>query len=128
MVGYHCLKEISVERFLFRVGRWFLDTCSFKKQNLFHTYTPFRTKFSKTLHTLLRIEARVKLKFQTKNFFKPTSTKKTILKTIEQVPKSLWITTDRKGANTFPFYNLPLEPEKYLEKGIFLCFFPFRVG
>ena len=41
----------------------------------------------------------------------------------KQVPKSPWITTDRKGANTFPFYNLPLEPEKYLEKGIFCAFF-----
>ena len=29
---------------------------------------------------------------------------------------------DRKGANTFPFYNLPPEPEKHLEKE-FCCAF-----
>ena len=40
----------------------------------------------------------------------------------EQVPKSPWIITDKKGANTFPFYNLPPEPEKHLEKE-FLCAF-----
>ena len=45
----------------------------------------------------------------------------------KQVTKSPWITMDRKGANTFPFYNLPIEPEKYLEKGIFLCFCPFHL-
>ena len=29
---------------------------------------------------------------------------------------------DRKGANTFPFYNLPPEPEKHLEKEFFCAF------
>ena len=29
---------------------------------------------------------------------------------------------DRKGANTFPFYNLPPEPEKNLEKEFFCAF------
>ena len=84
--------------------------------------TPFKQSFQKILHILLRTETRVKSKFSNKNFFKPTSTKKTILKTFEQVPKSLWITTDRKGANTFPFYNLPPEPEKHPEKEYFCAF------
>ena len=30
----------------------------------------------------------------------------------KQVTKSPWITMDRKGANTFPFYNLLPEPKK----------------
>ena len=106
----------------FRVGRWFLDTCSFKTKQFFYTYT-FRTKFSKTLHTLLRTEARVKSKFPTKTFSNPQAQRKQLLKTIEQVPKSPWITTDRKGANTFPFYNLPPEPEKHLEKRKFSMLF-----
>ena len=56
--------------------------------------------------------------FQTNFFQNPqTQEKQTIFwKHSEQVPKSPWITTDRKGANTFPFYNLPLETEKHLEK------------
>ena len=29
---------------------------------------------------------------------------------------------DRKGANTFPFYNLPPEPEKHVEKEFFCDF------
>ena len=29
---------------------------------------------------------------------------------------------DRKDDNTFPFYNLPPEPEKYLEKEFFCAF------
>ena len=33
---------------------------------------------------------------------------------------------DRKGANTFPFYNLP-PALKISKKGIFLCFFPFQL-
>ena len=70
------------------------------------------------------IYPRVKLKFQNKNFFKPTSTKKAILKTFEHVPKSPWITTERNGANTFPFYNLPPVLKNILEKG-FSVLFPF---
>ena len=44
----------------------------------------------------------------------------------EQVPKSPWKNTDRKGANTFPFYNLPPVLKNILEKGFFLFFFLFR--
>ena len=29
-----------------------------------------------------------------------------------EVTKSPWKTMDEKGANTFPFHNLPPEPEK----------------
>ena len=42
----------------------------------------------------------------------------------EQVPKSPWKTLDRKGANTFPFYNLPLVL-RISRKRIFLYFVLF---
>ena len=38
--------------------------------------------------------------------------------------KSLWITTDEKGANTFPFHNLPPKLKKIL-KSSFMFFSPF---
>ena len=60
--------------------------------------------------------------FQTKTSSNPQAQRKEILKTYEQVPKSPWITTDRKGANTHPFYNLPPDPEKYLKKEFFCAF------
>ena len=63
---------------------------------------------------------KIKAEVIIKNFFKPTSTKKAFLKTIEQVPKSPWITTDRKGANTFPFYNLPPEPRNISKRNFFV--------
>ena len=94
----------------------------FQKTKTFHTYT-FRTKFSKTLHTLLRTEARVKSKFQNKNFFQTHKHKENNFENNEQVPKSPWITTDRKGANTFPFYNLPPVLRSISKKEFFCAFF-----
>ena len=44
-----------------------------------------------------------------------------------QVTKSPWITMDEKGANTFPFHNLPPEPTKHLKR-FFLCFLTFPLG
>ena len=40
----------------------------------------------------------------------------------EQVSKSPWITMDRKGANTFPFYKSTARTERHLEKE-FCCAF-----
>ena len=42
----------------------------------------------------------------------------------EQVPKSPWKTMDRKGANTFPFYNLP-PVLRNISKKVFSVLFPF---
>ena len=42
----------------------------------------------------------------------------------KQVTKSPWITMDRKGANTFPFYNLLPEPKKTSQR-FFLFFLTF---
>ena len=42
----------------------------------------------------------------------------------EQVPKSSWKTMDGKGANTFPFHNLPPILKNY-KKGLFCSFHPF---
>ena len=42
----------------------------------------------------------------------------------EQVPKSSWKNKDRKGANTFPFYNLP-PVLRISRKKIFSVLFPF---
>ena len=43
---------------------------------------------------------------------------------LKQVTKSPWITMDEKGANTFPFHNLPPEPTKTSQR-FFLCFLTF---
>ena len=43
---------------------------------------------------------------------------------IYQVTKSPWKTIDKKGANTFPFHNLPSELKKQSQRS-FLCFFTF---
>ena len=43
---------------------------------------------------------------------------------MSKVPKSLWITTNRKGANTFPFYNLP-PVLRNISKKVFSVIFPF---
>ena len=52
-----------------------------------------------------------------KNFYTYTSISKHFQKTksfayVQKVTKSPWKTMDEKGANTFPFHNLPPEPEK----------------
>ena len=54
----------------------------------------------------MRTEARVKSKLKQKKI-QTHKHKENNFENNEQVPKSPWITTDRKGANTFPFYNLP---------------------
>ena len=67
------------------------------------------------------------------NIFKPTHTKhhfkqlKTQGKWSKQVTKSPWITMDRKGANTFPFYNLLPEPKKTSQK-VFAVLFNLSLG
>ena len=42
---------------------------------------------------------------------------------MSKVPKSTWKTTDRKGANTFPFYNLPPPYSEISQKKEFFCAF-----
>ena len=42
----------------------------------------------------------------------------------QQVTKSPWKIMDEKGANTFPFHNLPPELKKQSQRS-FLCFFTF---
>ena len=46
---------------------------------------------------------------------------------LKRVTKSPWKTMDKKGANTFPFHNLPPEPKKNL-KGLSCAFSPFLIG
>ena len=48
-------------------------------------------------------------------------------KVIQQVTKSPWKTMDEKGANTFPFHNLPPELKKTSQRS-FLFFFTFPFG
>ena len=43
---------------------------------------------------------------------------------IQQETKSPQITTEEKGANTFPFHNLPPKLKKYSQRSL-LCFFTF---
>ena len=57
----------------------------------------------------------------TKHHFKQLKIKASLSK---QVTKSPWITMDRKGANTFPFYNLLPEPKKTAQRS-FLFFLTF---
>ena len=65
---------------------------------------------------------RIYTPFKQKNFFQTHKHKeKQFWKHFEQVPKSPWITTDRKGANNFPFYNLP--PVLKISKKEFFCAF-----
>ena len=107
------LKDIYTDEFL-RVGRRLVDTCSNSKQNkskILFTPTHFQKAFESIFQTLLRTDTRVELEFS-KKLFKTHIEKQTnnFENTSEQVSKSPWITMDRKGANTFPFYNLPPEP------------------
>ena len=109
MVGWHYLKDIYTDEFL-RVGRFsrILALTSKNKTKLFshrHIFKSFQSNFSNTLIQ------ESNWNFQ-RNFLKPTVEKQTnhLWKHNEQVSKSPWITMDRKGANTFPFYNLPPEP------------------
>ena len=114
------LKDIYTDEFL-RVGRRFMDTCSLQnKLKSFHTNT-FQ-KLSKQIFQTLWRTSRTEI-FQ-RNFFKTHSWKanKQFWKHNEQVSKSPWITMDRKGANTFPFYNLPPEPRTNLYKEFFCAF------
>ena len=90
----------------------------------FHTDTfkSFQSKFFK--HSDVRVE----LKFFKETFLEPTIEKQAnnFENTNEQVSKSPWITMDRKGANTFPFYNLPPEPRSIsLRNFSVLLSFPF---
>ena len=48
-------------------------------------------------------------------------------KSSQQAPKSPWITMDRKGANTFPSYNLLPEPKKTSQK-VFAVLFNLSLG
>ena len=89
-----------------------MDTCSFQKQIKILFTLHFSKVFKTTFQTLLRTDTRVDLKSFKETFLKPTlkSKQNNFENTNEQVSKSQWITMDRKGANTFPFYNLPPEP------------------
>ena len=113
------LKDIYTDEFL-RVGRCSRILALFKTkiQRLF-TPTLFQ-KLSKQIFQTLWRTSRTEI-FQ-RNFVNPHwKANKHFWKHNEQVSKSPWITMDRKGANTFPFYNLLPEPKKNL-KG-FCCAF-----
>ena len=99
-----------------------VGTCS-KQTNLFHTYTLFKQSFQKHFIILLRTEARVKSKLK-QNLFQTHKHKENNFENDEQVPKSPWITTDRKGANTSPFYNLP-PVLRNISKKVFYVLFHF---
>ena len=93
-------------------------------QNSFHTDTFSKSFRKQFFQTLLRTDTRVELKFWKKLFFKTHSWKanKPFWKHNEQVSKSPWITMDRKGANTFPFYKSTSRTEKLSHKE-FCCAF-----
>ena len=78
-----------------------------------------------TLLTLLRTDTRVKLKEnrRTKAFFKHFPNIQSIKYfQNEQTSKSPWKTTDGKGANTFPFHNLPHLLKKYRKFSFYVLF------
>ena len=90
-----------------------MGTCSIQNKSKTLFTSTLSKKISKTIfQTLLRTDTRVDMKlskklFQTHSHFE----KQTHFEnTMSKVSKSPWITMDRKGANTFPFYNLPPEP------------------
>ena len=89
-------------------------------KNKFSHLQTFQNTFQKHFITLLRTDTRVIIK--QKNFSKHKNTK-AIFKN-EHVPKSPQITKDRKGANTFHFYNLP--PVLIISrKNVISVLFPF---
>ena len=78
------------------------------------------------VHILIETRIITKLHFQNtfKNHTKHNFKQKQV---IQQVTKSPWKTRDEKGANTFPFHNLPPELKKTSQRS-FLCFFTFPFG
>ena len=84
------------------------------------TQKHFKTLSKNALSTLLKTDTRLIIK--QKNFSKHTNMK-AIFKN-DQIPKSQWKTTDGKGANNFPFHNLPPYSEN-IKKFFFRSFHPF---
>ena len=114
------------------------NTCLISKS---HLTTLSKQKFSKTKWKLFQktyifvyiptwIITKVAITLASfQNIFKPTlkhhfKQLKTKGKWSKQVTKSPWVTMDRKGANTFPFYNLLPEPKKTSQRFL-LCFLTF---
>ena len=116
------LKDIYTDEFL-RVGRFSRILALISNKNSFHTNT-FQKLSKQIFQTLWRM-SRTEI-FQ-RNFLNPHwKANKQFWKHNEQVSKSPWITMDRKGANTFPFYNLPPEPRAIsLRNFSVLLSFPF---
>ena len=117
------LKDIYTDEFL-RVGRFsrVLALISNKPKYFSHqhTFKNFQNKLFK--HSDVWVE----LKLFKEYFWNPQlKSKQQFWKHIEQVPKSPWITMDRKGANTFPFYNLLPGPKKKISKVFAVLFKPF---
>ena len=119
------LKDIYTDEFL-RVGRFSRILALISKRTEIFSHQHFSKAFKENFSNTLTYES--KWNFSKKPFLKPTlKSKQTIFEnTNEQVSKSPWITMDRKGANTFPFYNLPPEPRAIsLRNFSVLLSFPF---
>ena len=108
--------------FLKHTSQHFQNNFQKTNENLFKRHTPLYT----SQHGSLQRLPPHWLLFKTfsnphihKHHFKQLKTKG---KWSKQVTKSPWITMDRKGANTFPFYNLLPEPKKTSQK-VFCCAF-----
>ena len=128
------------------VGRLLLVTCSIFKQTsliFFKTNTHISKQFinnenifKKDKHLCIHSYERESLQRSPKQrpFYKilsklhQTHFQNNKSKWSSKVTKSPWITTDRKGANTFPFYKSTSQTERNLKEGILLCFCPFHVG
>ena len=85
-----------------------------KGEGKFWGTTTSLNNFSKQNFVYVLIEMRTITKKFSKIFSKPTpqAHNQTKASDLKRVTKSPWKTMDEKGANTFPFHNLPPEPEK----------------
>ena len=129
------LSTNDLEPYLTKLAK---HTCNFQT----HFTTHFQNKLSKALkhlfkktNTFVKHSSKELLQWlprqgiffktfskpRTKHHFKQLKIKASLSK---QVTKSPWITMDRKGANTFPFYNLLPEPKKTSQRFL-LCFLTF---
>ena len=94
-----------------------------KKQIKIFSHRHFQKLPKQIFQTLLRTDTRVIQKSFKETFSNPLTIEcKHFENTNEQVSKSPWITMDRKGSNTFPFYKSTSRTEKHSHKE-FCCAF-----